>query len=197
MVDKKSTTYLEYSRYLESNFVKKEVVKLNETKLLSEFGEELQNVLASFYDHTESNIKRTGSMFNGIYTQQNGVFMMSFRIFRELVAADFKNHGLKSCTDHDYNQIMSDLLSKNIIMKIRKQKGQRSALFRLILPFYLKPLYNTVGKDVVDAKDDKNIEWYDATNPAGGEKTTMTEAERELLNKAKQIAKAKRESNAT
>jgi len=189
MVNVKSKTYLETAKYIDekTDQEKDKLVKLYETKPLDQFDEDIQDTLAPFYNHSDVKMKRVGTIFNGIYTQNSVAFMMSFRICRELIATDTERHGLKSCTDREYNAVIHWLLKNNVLVKIRDQKGRRSAMYELIEPRFLNLLYKSAGKDLVDAKKDKNIEWYDTKNSIKKADKPLTETERRIKERADDI----------
>lgn len=191
MSDKKSKIYEDHSKFLDENFTKEEMTKLNRVQPLESFNEEIREILKACYDHPDSRIKRLGSILNAIYTQYNTVFMLSVRILRELTPLDIANHGLKSCEGADYNWIIHQCLSLGIFERIRDQVGKKASLFRLVHPRYLDPLYRFVGKEICEAKADKNIEFWDNTNTEGAsikkDDKPLTEAEKRIKERADDI----------
>ena len=163
MSDKKSKTFEDYTDFLDTKLTKMEVAKLIEVGDLSSFNEEISTILQTFYNHKDNNIKRFGSVFNAIYFQHNSTFTLSQGMANDLVRKDFERHGLKSCDPDAYNDIVHRALAAGIFEKIRDQIGKKAALYKLVMPRYLEPLQRAVGKELLEAKEHKFIEWWDTT----------------------------------
>ena len=166
MSEKEGKTYQEYSKFLETTFMRPEVAKLCEVSPLDTFNEEMNEILEAFYKNHDSAVKMLGSIFNSIYTQHNNVFLLSVGIVRDLVAADAARHKLTSCNGKSYNFIIHHCLMAGMFVKIREQVGKKAALYELVHPKFLDPLYRVMSKEMLAAKKKRTIEWYDSTDLA-------------------------------
>lgn len=149
-----------YESFVKESLTNKNSVKLSEVSLVSELDKEMQLALNALYNNADPQKKRIGSILNSIFTQESHVFMNSVRILDDLVNKD-PNTTLKSCHSSKYNEIMHLLQKNGIILKIREPKGRRAGLYKLIADIYLNILIMVMGKEMLDAKEKANIEWYD------------------------------------
>lgn len=183
----KGKTYQLMTDSLDAIKKQNEVSKLIEISPVESFNEEIQMILNALYDHPESYFKRLATVFNAIYTQQNSVFTFSLGLAQKLIPLDKKN-GFGKPDDKAYNLMMHTALVGGMFEKIRDQVGNKAALFRLTHPMALKELELLMGKEARQAKEDKFIQWWDATNPNGEKRTerVLTEEQR----KAREVADA-------
>ncbi len=156
MVKKKN----KYQVFVEDELSNKDTVKLSETSLISDLGEEAQAALAALYENPNIDKKRIGTMVNSMITHQSHVFLNSIRIFEELIKNDL-NTDIKSCHSSKYKAIMHLLLRKKIIKILRAPTGRKAGLYELIAQIFLDIIKDAIGQDMLDAKKEANIKWYD------------------------------------
>lgn len=170
------------TQFLDSVAEKNEVSKLVEISPVENFNEEIRGIVTALYDHKKTAFKRLGTVFNAIFTQQNGVFTLSLGLAKTLIPLDSAQSGLKSCDDEAYKSMIHTGLSCGLFTKIREQKGNKAALYQLTFPAALNELEKLMGREARLAKDNKFIEWWDATDPDDEVKTkrVLTEEQKEV-----------------
>jgi hypothetical protein len=200
---KKSSTYQQFAEFMEKHLSKPSVAKLTEVSLLSDFPEDVQNMLAPFYTSTDTAHKRMASLFNSIFTQQNNVFLMTNEVLNDLVRND-PNHDLKSCDTDACDDLKRRTISEgNIFTVLRKPvkrapgvKG-RGGMYEVTNPLFHNLLISLMGRDVARAKKEKFLEWYDKSKAeeTGEEvKQPKTEEELRIERKVYEREQAKRNS---
>lgn len=152
-----------YRKFVEENLEQENTVKLSSLRELDQCSEEVQKALNSFYLSDNPNIQKIGSMLNAIYTQQTKTFMVSIRILRELIKED-PNIVFKDCHSSQYKNIMAKVLGSDMFTKLREPRGNAAGLYELTSKIFLEILEIEVGKDVLEAKKEAHVDWYDTTN---------------------------------
>ena len=162
MNDKKNSTYQLMRAALNDIKKQNEVSKLIEVSSAGSFNQEIEEILAAFYDDPEDCFKRLATVINACFTQQNSVFTFSLGLAQDLIPLDLRN-GFGKPNDKAYKLMIHKGLVGDLFEKIREQTGNKAALFRIKHPKILLELERLMGKEAREAKEKKFEDWWDST----------------------------------
>lgn len=120
----------------------------------------IQKMLANFYKSTDPIAVRMGSLINSLFTHQASTFMYTRRSLIELLKED-SNHSHKSIDYKQFNILRSTMLNNGIFTCLREPTNNKSGVFKLINKELLDILVEQIGKDFLEAKEKRVLEYYD------------------------------------
>lgn len=152
-----------FKSFINQKIIEQDTIKLSQISSLENVNSEIRDALTSFYDHSDMNIQKMGTIFNAIYTQKTHIFLLSFRIFNNLLKND-PNIKCSSCHIKNYKYIIYKLISINVLKILRNHQFKKAALYELVEDLYLDVLKQFVDKQSLDEKKQICLEWYDSIN---------------------------------
>lgn len=131
------------------------------TKDLKKFeSKELVRQLKLGYESEDSNIVRSSTLFNALFTQRTLVFSITTRSFAKLVAND-KLSRYKNCAGSEYKLMLKKIINSGFVKRLREPKNGKAGLYEVVQPSlieFMKEIYtNDVETAYNKAKDFKTI----------------------------------------
>lgn len=169
-------------------------IRLTEIKHLDEFTDDIQQTLRALYDSPISKVRRFASILNSIYSQAENVFVITYRLYSDLIKED-SNHIIttKPGDGVSYRQMLSFALGNGYITELRKpsriSKGiyGKAGLYELTDKDFITPLIDMIGYANCKAKKDARLKWYDENNTEQNQKEDEIETTPEILEERKRI----------
>lgn len=149
--------------------------KLIEIGTIDTFGESDANLLASLYQHEDSDYVRLATILNSAITQGNTVFMLTVAAFNHLSVKD-PHHSLKQIDGNYYRKMISKALGRGWIAMLRpaiiggQGKKGKGAIYEIVHPILVESLIKRKGMAQHLAEKDFILNWY-----AGVEVETVAE----------------------
>lgn len=166
----------QFKQFIKDHLTNKNSVKLCDTTMISDFPQNIQIALNSFYLDPDPKVQKIGSILNGFYTQETHVCLMSVRIVNDLVKDD-ANLDANSCNSKTYNWIMHRLLRSEALKILREPAGKLAGLYELTNPHFLDVLKEKIGEEYLKAKKETYLEWYDSKKSEDAEQVKFRNAE--------------------
>lgn len=109
---------------------------LSEVKKISGGNNKLEKALKSLYRSKDNKNRLTATLFNYVYSSQQTVFLLSYRIFKNMLKKD-PNNKRKTLNGKEYSRLIRYLItskSVEILLKSSKNRGKYNyaSLFKMI-----------------------------------------------------------------
>src|SRR5690606_13220646 len=124
------------------------------------------SILNEFYSEKNFFYRFTATLLNAMYTQQTLVGMISRPIMESLIKKD-KNNKLNSCDSARFNEFMNRVKAisaetgKPFLAELREPVGRSAGLYELKWDHFIDILAKRTGIDLLEAKKQNHIDWYD------------------------------------
>lgn len=141
---------------------KKQIV-LFETSLVEELPEKLQTNLVKWYSDQLYIINILASVINAIYTQQNPVFILSYRSINKLIKND-QNININALNGSQWKFFKKNFIfdeETQIFSVVREQKNKIPGLYEIKQEELLSMIESSIGREILEKRKKVNIKWYD------------------------------------
>ena len=178
---------IDFSKIFE-DFEKEGNVKLNKTGDISDFDmPEIQAILTYLYDHPDSQMKKFGTLLNSIFYHQRQIFLLSRRIFGNLIVDD-RNINISSINSETWAEFLRKCVQGGYLERLREPTKNKAGIYKLIREEFVDILHKYHNREYFDAQEKAALKFYDEES----------EVDKELdkrLEEAKKKVKAKKAVN--